>query len=672
MSMIAALDAAIGTVEDESALKPITANEVKDRWKDADKALTEHRRNFWLNLSFYSDSQWVWWDRHRGVLQSLADRQTDNDRVRVTINKIKPRLNNLLGRLTKRNLAFEVQASAADDNVLAGARLAEFVLEGVRVAQDWEEVREENLFNTFCGGTAAVVVDWDGRAGDTLQVDRATGQVVGTGEVRLTPLSITEFSVEPGSRRLRDSRWLIIANAIPPQQAHVLYHLAKDPEADTTADTSPLQRKLLADRGWSDDTPLVTVYTYYEKPTATSPGRVATVIGDQVVEDNEWPYPFDRLPVVVFRQAKVSMRWTGDTLMNAARPVQVGYNAIRSNILEHSKLAGNARMLVPNGVLMDEDLTDEAGEMVRYWPDGSNAKPEWMAPPVIPRWLTQEADRLASELDDIMHTHAVARGEAPGDRNSGLALSVLAEKDDTPIGLTARDQANGWGEIASMVLELYAAKVAEPRRAVVQLQEGSPPLAMTWDGKMLASQTRATVPLDTAMPHSRVAMQAMLTNLKQSFPEQFANLDSSTFLRLLDIPGARLLNEALDDDVALAQVENHLMSQNITAMVEPWHDHGKHIAEMNRHRNSPQFRFYPPEVQQLFELHAQAHQRMQIDEVTSQMALNAVQPGLAATPQAHNPVGSLVPPDNADMRAALGARGAIEASSRPAEPPRGP
>ena len=43
-------------------------------------------------------------------------------------------------------------------------------------------------------------------------------------------------------------------------------------------------------------------------------------------------------------------------------------------------------------------------------------------------------------------------GEAPGDRNSGLALSILAEKDETPLGPMAMNQQRGWQSIAEMVL----------------------------------------------------------------------------------------------------------------------------------------------------------------------------------------------------------------------------
>lgn len=648
-------DYSTATKDEMSRVKDIKATDIAEKWRVADKALREDRRNFWYNLAFYQGHQWLWWNRDRNQVSQLDPRASDDERVRVTVNKIASRLDGLMGRLTKRALTFEVQASAADDATLTGARLAEIILEAARQDQHWEDVRTTNLQNKFFGATSAILIEWDPDASPTDTITLQPNLEAEAGDIRLTPLSITEFTLQPGSKRPEDAQWAIVACALPPEQVKDRYNLPEIPQSDASNDLSPFQRQMLASRGWEEKPELTTVLTYYQRPNTKrqEPGRVCTVVNQSIVAEEDWPYPFDRLPLVIFRQRQITMRWNGDTLLNDARKIQAPYNQIRSSILEHAKKAGNARMMVPFGSIPDIGaMSDEPGEMIEYYPEGGN-KPEWMSPPQLGRWLTQEADRLEMELDDIMFTHAVSRGQAPGDRNSGLALSVLAEKDDTPLSITARDEQNGWSLCASLVLTMYAHKVTNSRTASMSLDPSLPPMNIPWSGEMLQGQTRATMPLDAAMPHSRVAMQQFIINLKQTFPEQFQGLDINAFLRLMEVPGASFLRDVMDDDVARAVDENHMMMMGEIALPRPWHDHAIHIAEHNRERNSRAFTFVDPEIEWVFAQHLQAHEMILAEEVARTSQLNAIMPGAAGFPSADRPVGAAVPPDHIDASRAL-------------------
>ncbi len=472
---------------------------VRDAWEEGDGALIQQRSDYWVNAAFYSGHQWVWWDSKRRQLNE-ATRTTDRQRVRATANKIQPRLNSLLGRLTTRPLSFEVRPTAVDDATLSAADIGTQVLEARRNDDGWEELRSDALFSSFLGGSSLVVPDWDAKRN----------------EVVLEAFNIAEFTLEPGSRRPRDARWMCVARALPPRQVKARYSLSETPKASTAEVTSPLHRRLMSTRGLNASADTCTVYTYWQRPDPDGKGgRVATIVDDEVVEYVDWPYPFDELPGYVFRALPLPMTWAGDTPVNSARPIQVARNAIRSTMLENAKLAGNNRMLVPIGSGLDDyEFTDEPGEQVPYVPGEGNAKPEWMTAPSLPRDFRYEIDNLDAELDDVLYTHATSRGEAPGDRNSGLALSILAEKDDTPLGVLSRDQQAGWQRIGSHVLKLYGMHVTTPRTARVPQGRGNPPTTIQWTGKMLADQFDVHVPLDAVMPHSRAAMNAMLVDLK--------------------------------------------------------------------------------------------------------------------------------------------------------------
>lgn len=610
------------------------ASEVRAAWERADAALLEDRANYWLNLAFYRGHQWVWWNRSRREVTLAPGRRDESERVRAKVNRIRPRVNSLLGRLTTRPLHFEVPPSAVDDATLQAARVSESVLEARRVDDNWEEIRADELFSVLMGATTLVLPDWD----------------PGVEDAKVETYSIAEFTLEPGTRRPRDARWMIVARAIPVAQMKAHYKLDWMPEASSAAGAaSPLHRRLTSgDAGGISNVELGVVYQYFERPCATSKGRVATVIDDKVVEYEDWPYPFDTLPGYVFRADIIPGQWTGETPVNDARAVQAMYNMIRSAMIENAKQASNNRLMVPIGSGLDDfDFTDEHGEIVPYLPDSNGAKPSWLEAPSLPRDLRYETERLENELDDILFTHAVTRGQAPGDRNSGLALSILAEKDDTPLGMMSRDQQAGWGTIARQVLQMYAKNVTKRRSARI-ITDGATPVTFQWDGKIIGNETAVQVPLDAVMPYSRSATQAMMVDLRQSFPEQFQNLDSATFLRIMDLPTAAHIREAMDDDVECAMRENTLMAQGEVEIPMPWHDHALHMAEHNRERNSARYRYAEAEVREVIDMHIAAHEQLLNEEIAKTKALNEAQPGLGAMPSGDERVGSLMPRDHID------------------------
>jgi hypothetical protein len=334
-------------------------------------------------------------------------------------------------------------------------------------------------------------------------------------------------------------------------------------------------------------------------------------------------------------------------MLNGARNLQVIYNAVRSIVVEHAKLAGNVRMLVPRGALDDEvDLTDEAGEIVEYWPTDGHM-PSYMAPAQLSRYVYQLAEDVQRDLDDLMSTNEVARGVAPGDRNSGLALSILAERNDTPLGVMAHSQASGWARIAQMVLRLYQDRITQERDAVVWVE--GVPRPIRWNGEALRNQWRVKVPLEATSPQSKAAWVAQITSVKASFPEMFAGLPPEQLVALLDVPGLSPVRQLVNADAARARKENELVMSGEVIFPHDYDDHARHIAEHNRMRKSDSYLYAPDEYRDTLDKHIEAHQRLLEEEAASQAALNAVQPGLAALPQASEPIGSAVPPDIAEM-----------------------
>src|SRR3990167_4536924 len=364
------------------------ATKVTARWRESSQHMAAVRRAYWINLAFYLGQQWVWWSNQRNQLQRYQEpvQPLGQGRVRLTVNRFGPNVDNVLGRLARSELAFEVPPTDGSDPVVQGAKRSEKLLEAKRVEQRWDGVRYDQLFATILGGTAAIATEWDAKAGEALpQFDDRTDQYLATGDCSLRAYNVTEFGLEPGARTTRDANYWIAWVAMPCATAQEHYDLDWMPRSDAETQGGPLYDSMLTASGRLTGNNLCLVLVYYERPARRSHGMYVVVINGVVVHETpKWPFPFPELNVHLFHQKPIDGRWLGATYATDAVNVQVAYNHARSVISEHLKLAGNARLMAAFGSLHEEDLYSAAGELLYYSPDGSGSRPEYLTPPNLP------------------------------------------------------------------------------------------------------------------------------------------------------------------------------------------------------------------------------------------------------------------------------------------------
>lgn len=628
---------------------------VKDRWKQGQDAIREQQHNYWLNAAFLDGQQWLWYDPGDGRLDELP---RDPERVRAVINRLWPATRSIISNLVQRELVFEVALRDADDAHRRGAKLGEAILRAVHDQHDWEVKREILAYAAWKGGTAAVCVDWDSDAGNVIADDIEGGGTLKDGDTIETVLTISEFVTEPGARDAERAFWWIKAQTLPPREVQAMFDLDWLPKPDGTAGLSPFQHRLMVkNRTGSDElVDLTMVLTYYERPNPRAPkGRIIQVVNDVVVngkgKGEDWYFPWeDRLNIAVGRETPCETHWTGKTVLTEARPVQVLFNAAWSSIVEHMKLAGNARLMVPEGAIdLIEEFSDLPGEVIPYPIEGGS--PSYLSPPQLPSWLLDAPRALADEIDDILGFHDISRGAAPANIESGYGLSILAEKDATPVGRMSKEFARVWSRVSSMVLQCYEKFATQTRTTTVDSPD-LPVVSLEWNGKDLAGQTNVYVPLDAVLPRSRAAMMQMAKDMLAAG----LIMDVVDFAAVAELPGQHDMLKVIQPDVARAQRENAGFVQGRQSIPFDWDDHSRHIQEHNKFRKTLEYELLDEDDRDMVDAHIEAHATLAAEMLAEQRESAMLDPALPgiANPnenplpddmQASMPAGMPMPPD---------------------------
>ena len=619
------------------------ASFITERYKTGLSAIRNHVNDFWLNHAFIIGHQWLYISKTNGQLNDMPE---DLDRVQATINRMWPNSRVIVAKLTQREMPFEVQPDAADDATVKGARLSESVLNQTARDHDWEIIREKLAWSTIKGGTAAASISWDGAAGHTAAYAARDGKELKGGDTVEKCHNIAQFVVEPGVRDAETARWWIDVDALPPEVVQAQYGLETPPKSDITSGSSSLMRELISTSSVSNNTgggtqpDLTLVLTYWERPNSLAPeGRWSVVVDGEIVEghdpENEveahWPFPWkDRLNLVVTRETMLEDNWTGRTILTAARPIQVMLNAAWSSIIEHMKLAGNARLVVPqSSVDILDTLTDLPGDVIVI-PDGAQ-QPNFVQPAQLPGWIIDLPLNLAVQLDDEMGVHDISRGSAPANIESGFGLSILAEQDSTPVGRISKEIARAFSKLATMSLMLFEDNVIETREAgISESGTGRVPMRTPWTGKDLHGQVHANVPLESIIPKSKVEAR----QLAQEMVSMGMITTMNEFLNVAEITNAGDILEKMDPDLYKAELENADMAAGRIVISANFDDHTVHITSHNNFRKTRRYMMMPDAEREVVDLHIQGHEVRAAEDLAERRSLEKTDPALATLPRA--------------------------------------
>lgn len=586
-----------------------TGKTIRDVYLEAAGEVRSAVKDYWLNTLYLEGTQWLRYVVRDNISDSADIAEVEN-RLNLVNNRMLANHRTLIGSLTSSSLVFEVQPSQGTTDSIYSATVATNILAAIAQEDDWHDhLRRSFITAMFKGGSAALYTDYAENSNRILS----------------GVLPISEFVVEPGVRKAEDSRWWIRIQILDPDVVRSTYNLGWTPQTVANAGVNPVfESSPYAGSKNEYGKAQAMVYTYYERPNPLTPkGRVMVEVDGKLVQEMDWPYPFEGLNLSVGVDVLQDHKWWGLSHYTGVRSMQNGVNMATSVLSEHLTDVGSARLMAPQSQSdRIQAAYDEPGTIIPYQ-DGV-AAPGYLQPPQLPNWLVGIPDLYRSAIDDLMAVHDVKRGVTPANLESAAALQTLAELDGTPSQTTLVTLAKVFTSHARRVLKLVENRNIDSYTGTIDTGNGVVPIHPP---NQIHGEDRVVIPADAMLPKSKAAMHQLGMVLLNA--GVITTLDE--LARVTQSADLTRSVTSTNPDIGKARMENIIIGSGGAPVPAKFDDHTIHMAELNKWRKSIFYQAADLEVKRIADAHYDAHMQLAGEEAAMTVSkLQQDQTGLLA------------------------------------------
>lgn len=658
------------------------ASWVNKEYSHCRNARVPFERQWYLNLAFTAGKQYMAPIDVAGYGFRLTTPKAPPWRVRLVINKIRVAVRTECSKLTTSKPIPTVIPATTEDEDFTAAGVAEQLLKSEFATADFESTYRSWIWWGVVCGTSYLKMYWDANAKDynskslpelprmpdgsqipEEMIDLIPGlrQMLNTpqpaqGKIcieRVTPFHIYVPNIM--GEEMCDQPYIIQVMTQSPLWVKNRFGIDANPDA--RASNTLLDAATIISKGTEDHLDSVMVKEVWIKPGGHKDfpnGGVLTVINDRVVQHKEeWPYPFPEYPFYKYNGIPTGGFYS-DSIVTDLIPVQKEYNKTRSQAIEIKNAMGKPKLLYARGSLNPRKISSEPGQAIEYV--GGYEKPDVLPGVEVPVSFTNEMTMLSQEFDDLSGQHEISRGQTSlSSLTSGTAIAYLQEQDDAKLNYQVASIENACELMGKHYLNM-SSHYWDDNRVVRVTGKNNHFEAIRWKKGMLKGNTDVKVQTGSALPFSKAARTALLTEMMQN-----GFVDPQSGLEMLELGGMDKILEDQLVDKRQATRENLKMSElpesMLQLLLEPspgpngeppfeqpnefgeptkfngdgtpfqpqppvpvnsWDNHEEHIHWHNHYRKTQEFELLPDLNKKAFELHVQLHQMALMANIVNQ------------------------------------------------------
>lgn len=390
---------------------------------------------------------------------------------REAYNHILPIWTTRLAKLSRLNLVFKARPATNDTDDVHNAYITTRLLENWNTNNELNEAQNNANAWMETTGTAIWKTIWNPSKGRKLGMSY-DGTAIKEGDVENVICS--PFEIFPDSSYNSDIKYcknIIHARAVDVDYIYDNFGVDLPGEKlNVFASGMNLMHNISSQLKGSDTKKkddVIMLYEFYEVPTKDYPeGRLIICCDnyDKILYEGELPYinaehNNRELP---FRMQRAIIRpgyFWGKSVIDSLIPVQRRYNAIKNRITEYMKSAAIGVTIVDSATVENNNLESEGiapGDMIIYDKTDNNQAPHYMQNQGMPSEFFNQENAELSNFTKMSGVSEISRdSSAPTGIESGKALTILNEQDETRLSLTARQIQDCMLGVAKQTMYLY-------------------------------------------------------------------------------------------------------------------------------------------------------------------------------------------------------------------------
>jgi len=599
-----------------------------------------------LNINFADGNQFV-------EINSQTNRIEETQRLfwyqeMEAMNQIAPILETRQAKLKRLNLILKARPASGDREDIASARLSNKLFASIRSERRMQKLEAQaDIWMEVCG-TAFWKNGWEKDMGQVLGYLEENGKKETVREGDYDPEVISPFEMFPDSIWNSDPseckslirRRVMHINDIESKHGKRLE--GKEVSVFNIQGSSYMSGGASVKSGTGmfgvrKKKDHLEVFEYMEMPSDLYPeGRYFICTEEEALEMGGLPYKVgdDGQPAIHYTSQKcleVEGRFFGKSVVERLIPVQRRYNAIKNRKAEYLNRATIGNLVAERGSLNTDVIEEhgiEPGMIIEIKP-GTQMNPYFLQYPSLPHTFETEEQSYDRLFVTISGVSEISRdSNAPVGVNSGIALQILQEQDDTRLSLTGDNKKQAHIDNGRMQVRLYRQFAETPRLLKTSGQDEAPDV-MDWVGSDLTTDDifieGATMLAETLAQRRQMVFDLMD---KGAFNDpETGNIGRAGRAKLFEMLEMGNWEDFDGDDNSNAHLKRanreiqHMISEMPVTVAE-YDDDILHISRHNNFRLSAEFeelKHSKPEVAAMIDAHIEQHiQALQLKTMQSQ------------------------------------------------------
>lgn len=562
---------------------------------------------------------------------------------REAYNHILPIWTTRLAKLSRLNLIFKARPASNDTDDVHNAYITTRILENWNTNNELNEAQNNANAWMETTGTAIWKTIWNPAKGKKIGMSQ-DGTYIKEGDVENVVCS--PFEIFPDSSYNSDVKYcknIIHARAVDVDYIYDNFGVDLPGEKLNVFSSGVNIIHNMSNQLKGNDTKkkddVLLLYEFYEVPTKDYPeGRLIICCDnyDKLLYEGELPYinaeyNNRELPFKLQRSIIRPGYFWGKTVVDNLIPVQRRYNAIKNRMTEYLKTVAVGITVVDEATAERNNLETEGiapGDMLIYNPSDGTQIPAFMQTPPLPNEFFNQEQSDLGNFTKISGVSEISRdSSAPSGVESGKALTVLNEQDETRLSLTARQIQDCMLAVAKQTMYLYK-QFAENERILRIVGKGDAVKTLSWDRNTLTAEDiiiEGVARIGETLTQKRNMVMELLG--MGMFRDVNGQIDDSSILEKLEFgdTDVGLDNKRLEKIKSTEQ--NIKMSIGQPQRVDFFELHQVAVDTHTEYMLSAEYEQLPDEIKMLFQQHLIEHLNIIQQQLMQQQAqLQAQQP----------------------------------------------